>query len=137
MIPGRTERDAMTDETKTILVIVDEPDVVTYLVTLLEDNGYQVTTAKNGEEGWSKVQSLHPDLITLDVTMPEKSGVRFFRDVKQHDELKDIPVIIITGVSVDFEKFISTRTKVPPPEGFLSKPIEKEQFLAKIKDLLA
>jgi len=127
----------MTDETKTILVIDDEPDVVTYLVTLLEDNGYQVKTAKNGEEGWSKVQSLHPDLITLDVTMPEKSGVRFFRDVKQHDELKDIPVIIITGVSVDFEKFISTRTKVPPPEGFLSKPIEKEQFLAKVKDLLA
>ncbi len=127
----------MTDETKTILVIDDEPDVVTYLATLLEDNGYRVETAKNGQDGWNKVQSLHPDLITLDITMPEKSGVRFYRDVKQHDELKNTPVIIITGVSVDFEKFISTRTKVPPPEGYLSKPIEKESFLEKVSQLLA
>ncbi len=126
----------MTDETKTVLVIDDEPDIRTYLATLLQDNGYRVSTAENGEDGWAKVQSLRPDLITLDITMPEKSGVRFYRDVKQNDELKNIPVIIVTGVSVDFEKFISSRTKVPPPEGYLSKPIEKEQFLDKVAKAL-
>lgn len=126
----------MSSDKKKILVIDDEPDVRTYLTTLLEDNGYAVESAKDGEEGWQKFQQDRPDLVTLDVTMPEKSGVRFYRDVKENDEYKTTPIIMITGVSTDFEQFISSRKKVPPPEGYIPKPIVQEDLLAKVKELI-
>ena len=126
----------MSEEKKTILVIDDEPDTVVYISSLLEDNGYATVSAKDGAEALEKVKEGRPDLITLDITMPETSGVRFYRDMKENDALKDIPIIIITGISKDFEKFISTRSKVPPPEGYLSKPIDQEELLKLIKGLV-
>jgi len=123
----------MAEEPKTILIVEDEPDTVTYLSTLLEDAGYSTVAAGDGDQALERVKAGRPDLITLDITMPNKSGVRFYRDMKESDEWKGIPIIIVTGISTDFEKFISTRRQVPPPEGYLSKPIDKEQMLALIK----
>lgn len=127
----------MPEEKKTVLVIDDEPDTVVYISSLLEDNGYATIAAKDGAEALEKVKGGRPDLITLDITMPEKSGVRFYRDIKESEEWKDIPIIIITGISKDFEKFISTRRQVPPPEGYLSKPIDQEELLKLARDLTA
>ena len=122
---------------KKILIIEDDPDIVTFVKTLLEDNGYATVTAGNGKEGLEAVNREKPDLICLDITMPEKSGVRFYRDVKENDALKGIPVVMVTGVSEDFEKFISTRKQVPPPEGYIAKPIDKQKLLDTIAKLLA
>ena len=119
----------MTDVKKTILIIDDEPDTRTYFTSILEDNGYNTITAINGEEGLSTIKEAHPDLITLDISMPEKSGIKLYREIKENEASKNIPVIIITGISDDFHKFISTRKQVPPPEGYISKPIDPEQFL--------
>ncbi len=124
----------MAEEKKTILVVEDEPDVVTYLSTLLEDAGYGTVVAEDGDQALEKVRASRPDLITLDITMPNKSGVRFYRDMKESDEWKSIPIIIVTGISTDFEKFISSRSQVPPPEGYVSKPIDKEKILSLIKE---
>ena len=125
----------MPEEKKTVLVIDDEPDTLVYITSLLEDNDYTTVMAKDGEEALAKVKESIPDLITLDITMPERSGVRFYRDMKESDEWKGIPIIIITGVSKDFEKFISTRRQVPPPEGYLSKPIDQGELLRLAKEL--
>ena len=128
---------------KTILILDDEPSVVTYLETLLQDNGYDTISAKDGVEGLEKVKSGKPDLVTLDISMPEKSGVRFYREVKEKSELAAIPVVIVTAVTgyggkpEEFEKFISSRKQVPPPDGFIAKPIKKEKFLETIKKLLS
>ena len=119
----------MADEKKTVLVIDDEPDTQIYISSLLEDNGFQTVIAKDGDDALKKVTESTPDLITLDITMPEKSGVRFYRDMKENDAFKHIPIIMVTGMAKDFEKFISTRKQVPPPEGFISKPIDQEKFL--------
>ena len=120
----------MTKEQKTILVVEDDADTVTYLSTLLEDAGYSTVTAGDGDDALEKVKTNRPDLISLDITMPKKSGVRFYRDMKESNEWKSIPIIIVTGISSDFEKFISTRRHVPAPEGYLSKPIDREQMLS-------
>ncbi len=120
---------------KTVLVVDDEPDVVDYLSTLLEDNGYSTVTARDGVDAMEKVKATRPDLITLDITMPEKSGVKFYREMKESGEYQGIPIIIITGLSADFEKFISTRRQVPPPEGYVSKPIERGEILELVKRL--
>ena len=127
---------------KIILVIDDEPDVLTYLTTLLENNGFTTITATNGKEGLKKAIRDKPDLITLDISMPEKSGVKFYREIKNNPELSNIPIIIVTAVvgygrsPDDFEKFISTRKNVPPPDGFIPKPIDKEDFLKQIREFL-
>ncbi len=123
----------MSGDKKTILVVDDEPDIRDFISTLLEDNGYATMTAVDGGEALDRVKEHRPDLITLDITMPEKSGVRFYREMKESDDWKDIPIIIITGISGDFEKFISTRKQVPPPEGYVAKPIEPKEILELVK----
>ena len=128
---------------KKILVLDDEPNVVTYLETLLQDNGYDTVSAGNGREGMEKVRSEKPDLITLDISMPEESGVRFYRELKEDPDLAGIPVVIVTAVTgyggkpEDFHKFISSRGKVPPPEGFFAKPIDRDELLKGVTSLLS
>ncbi|MHC4441868.1 MAG: response regulator [Planctomycetota bacterium] len=126
----------MADNAKTILVVDDDPDTLTYLTTVLEDNGFATDSAKDGMEALQKIEENIPDLVALDISMPEKSGVAVYRKLKEDNQLKSIPVIIITGVSDDFRKFISTRRQVPPPEGYISKPVDHEELLKKVKELL-
>ena len=126
----------MAEGSKKILVVDDEPDTRTFLTTVLEDNGYRTQEVADGEEAIKAIEEAPPDLITLDITMPEKSGVSVYRRVKESDEYKHIPVIIVTGVSADFKKFISTRRQVPPPDGYISKPVDHEEFLRLVGELL-
>jgi CheY-like chemotaxis protein len=126
----------MADDTKTILVVDDDPDAREFLVTVLEDNGFAAVTANDGTDAIAMIDDTAPDLVSLDIAMPEKSGVAVYRKLKEDDRLKNIPVIIITGISDDFKKFISSRRQVPPPEGYISKPVDHEQFLKMVKDLL-
>jgi len=121
---------------KTILVVDDEKDVVSYFKTLFEDNGYRAITAMDGVEAMEKIRSEHPDLITLDITMPNKTGVTVYRDIKENDELKKTPVLIVTGVQPEFRKFISSRRQVPPPEGYLEKPVALGDVLAEVRRLI-
>lgn len=121
---------------KKILVVDDEADLVTYLSTILQDNGYETADAANGEEALERVRECRPDLITLDITMPETSGVRAYRQLKSDERWKSIPVVIVTGVTHDFKRFISTRSQVPPPEGYLDKPVQPEQLLAEVRRLI-
>lgn len=121
---------------KNVLIIDDEPDTLTFFSTLLQDNGYNTITAENGEEGMKKLHESIPDLITLDITMPEMSGVKYYRTLRENEEWKSIPIIIITGISDDFEKFISSRSQVPPPNGYISKPVEEAQLLDLVQDLI-
>jgi CheY-like chemotaxis protein len=121
---------------KTILVVEDEPDQIAYLDTLLKDQGFAVITAADGREGFEKAKSNHPDLITLDISMPEESGVRMFRDLQADPATANIPVIIITGITHDFKRFIETRKQVHPPAGYFDKPLDREKLLAKINELL-
>ncbi|MHC4219543.1 MAG: response regulator [Planctomycetota bacterium] len=126
----------MSHDAKRVLVVDDDPDARDFLTTVLNDNGISTTTAEDGAEALAKIEQEPPDLVALDITMPEKSGVAVYRKLKQDDELKSIPVVIITGVSDEFEKFISTRRQVPPPEGYISKPVDHEQFMALVRELL-
>jgi CheY-like chemotaxis protein len=126
----------MADDAKTVLVVDDEPDAREFLTTVLEDNGYVTVSAKDGAEAIALIEAGAPDLVTLDITMPEKSGVAVYRRLKEDEQLKSVPVIMVTGVSGEFEKFISSRRQVPPPEGYVSKPVDHEQFLKMVEDLI-
>ena len=127
----------MPDGQKLILVVDDDPDARDFFITVLEDNGYATVSARDGNEALVRLGEHRPDLVTLDITMPEKSGVGVYRKLREDDQFKDIPVIIITGVSDDFKQFISTRSQVPPPEGYLSKPVEPDQLANLVQELLS
>jgi CheY-like chemotaxis protein len=131
------------DEPKRILIVDDEPDVVSYLEMLFRDHGYDTRNAGDGQEALELVRRERPDLITLDVSMPEASGTRFYRELRGDPVLAGIPVVIVTAVTgyggdpYGYEKFLSGRKIVPPPDGFFPKPIEPEQLLAAVAELLA
>lgn len=128
-------------ETKKILVVEDEPDVCVYLSRLFTENGFAVTSAADGAEALKAVTTDVPDLITLDLSMPETSGVRFYRDLKSQPGLSHIPVVFITGItgiggSRDTERFYATRPHLPPPDGFVAKPIDPQEVLSLVNKLL-
>ena len=131
-----------TTPKKRILVIDDEPHVVTYIKTLLEDNGYDTITASDGKEGLEMAKQHKPDLVCLDITMPETTGIRFYRDLKDDAELAGTPVVVVTAVSYygkdpePFKRFLSTRRQVPPPDGFIPKPIDQQLLVDTIGEIL-
>ena len=123
---------------KKVLIVDDEPDMVAFLTTLVQDAGYESVTAVDGDEGLEKVKSDKPDLISLDLLMPNKTGIKMFRELRTDDELKDIPVVMVTGFGggdvpqMDFKKWIQERS-LKGPEAYIEKPVDKQVFLDAIK----
>jgi CheY-like chemotaxis protein len=128
---------------KTVLIVDDEPAIVSYLEMILQDNGYATLTAKNGREAMEMVKREKPDLVTLDISMPESSGTRFYKDLKTDPELKSIPIFIVTAVTglggdeYAYEKFISKSSLVSAPEGYFPKPLDRDKFVAAVNQQLA
>lgn len=125
----------MADKKK-ILVVDDEPDIVEGFVTFFEDNGYSTISAENGRKAFELAQSDKPDLITLDITMNQESGMRALANLQKSDATSSIPVIIITGVSTDLKQFIERSKQVKMPAAFMEKPVDRDQLLKKVKDLI-
>jgi CheY-like chemotaxis protein len=100
----------------------------------LTHQGYTVTTADNGEVGLKMVREAPPDAITLDLQMPEKSGLHFYREMKSHDAFRQIPVIVITGVTrgdPDTKNFVRSFLEVdhlPPPDAYIEKPFADQDL---------
>jgi CheY-like chemotaxis protein len=86
---------------KLILVVEDEPDVQTFLRTVLEEAGFRVITAGDGDEAWEKIQKHRPDFISLDLVLPRRSGHKLLRDLRQRPEYAKIPTLIVTAHSKD------------------------------------
>ena len=119
---------------KKILVTDDEPDFLTFLTAVLEDNGASVFTATNGDEAIRLALAEKPDLITLDLSMPGKSGIETFEDLRRNDATSSIPICIVTG-KPEMRKLIYDRA-VNPPEGYVDKPVDEEGILVNIRKTL-
>ncbi len=108
----------MMEEKKRVLIAEDDEDVILVLKEGLK--GYEFITAKDGKEAYKKIKSEHPDLIILDVMMPEINGADLNKRLKREDEVKDIPVLIITG-RPNLRGLFSD-SGVNKVSGFLEKP---------------
>ena len=130
-------------QAKKILIVDDESAVVAYLEMLLQDGGYETVSAPDGRQAMEMVKREKPDLVTLDISMPEASGTRFYKEIRTDPDSASIPVVIITAVTgyggdpYAYKDFISHRRLVPPPEGFFPKPIDKDELLKTVQKLLA
>jgi len=121
---------------KKILIVEDELDVMKYLQAIFEDEGYDTITAEDGLKGFETAQSEKPDLITLDLAMPNQSGVRTYRQFKEDDALKETPVVVITAVGDDMEQYFKKVPGFQRPEGFMNKPIDAEELVKMVEGLL-
>lgn len=127
---------------KNILVADDDRDVVTFVSTVLEKSGYKVISAKNGEEALEKIKANRPDLVILDILMPKQSGIRLYRELKTDQSLKDIPVVILSGISKrTFLRSQEVLTEfggepVPEPEVYIEKPVEADDLAQTVSEVL-
>ncbi|NOZ01826.1 MAG: response regulator [Deltaproteobacteria bacterium] len=114
---------------KKILVVDDEADVRKYLTIALQKEGYETVTAQNGVEAFELVGSERPDLITLDLMMPERTGTQFYRRLSRDKELRDIPIIVISGLA-------GRDLALKEPAAVFDKPIKPDEFIAAVKKAL-
>jgi twitching motility two-component system response regulator PilH len=121
---------------KKVLVVDDDPDVRLFSVTVLP------LEAEDGEMGLKMIKAEKPDLVILDVLMPRQSGVRLYRELKTAKALKDLKVIILSGIAK--KTFLRSQkaltefggAEIPEPEIYLEKPVEPEELADVIKKVL-
>jgi CheY-like chemotaxis protein len=121
--------------TKKVLIIDDEKDMRVYLEALFRKAGYETETAANGEEGVWLAEAHQPDLITLDVLMPKKSGVKAYRGLRNSDKTSSIPIVVLTGLT-RLDDFFGDLDNLPRPDALVEKPIDREAFLSTVKELV-
>jgi len=119
---------------RTILVVDDEPDALTFFSTVLSDNGAKTVELSDGVEVLKKVKELKPDLVTLDISMPGKDGGKVFEELRKDPETESVKVCIITG-KPELRKLIYDRP-VRPPEGYLDKPVDEKKLMMNVRRIL-
>ncbi len=127
---------------KKVLVVDDDPDVRLFSVTVLEEHGYTPIEASNGEEGLKMIRAEKPDLVILDVLMPRQSGIRLYRELKTDKSLKNIQVVILSGIAK--KTFLRSQkaltefggAAVPEPQIYLEKPVEAEELAEAVKKVI-
>jgi CheY-like chemotaxis protein len=113
---------------KKILIIDDDPIVVKYLEAVFSDNGYETCTASSTMEGLDVVKQEKPDLITLDLQMPGEWGPRFYRKLRKDKDLRDTPVIVVSGIDGDHA--------IKDAIAFVKKPFDPEKLVGIVKNTI-
>ena len=123
---------------KRILVVDDEPDFAAIVQGNLEKEGFAVEVAYDGVEGLAKVQANPPDLIVLDVMMPEKDGYVVCKELKADDKLCQIPVILLTAVAshVTSTRYSHADGMSTEADDYIAKPASAEEITDSVKRLL-
>lgn len=118
---------------KKILVVDDEPNIVRSLTFVLDKGGYDVSIAGDGVEAMSMIRESKPNILILDVMMPNKSGYDVCSEIKSDPELRDIHVVMLTakGQVGDREAVLSQGA-----DEYISKPFSPIEILARVKELL-
>jgi twitching motility two-component system response regulator PilH len=120
----------------------DEAQARDFLSAVLEENGYTPILATNGVEAMAIIRLNKPDLVIMDILMPKQSGIRMYREIKTSEFLKDIPVIIYSGIArrtllrAQAALTESSGESVPDPDAYLEKPVVPERLVATVRKIL-
>ncbi len=115
---------------KRILIVEDEEAVRELEKFILEAQGYEVTEARDGLEGLAKAEFRKPDLILLDLMMPDVSGGRMFDEMRRHPATVDIPIVVVTGKPDAHEIF----DEEIGPDNVIMKPFEADTLIARVQE---
>jgi CheY-like chemotaxis protein len=114
---------------KKILIIDDEEDIRDYLDVFFKNEGYETALAADGVEGLDVLKRENPDLITLDLQMPNDTGTAFYRKIHRDEKLGKIPIIVISGIA-------GRHLAIRKPLAVFDKPIDKEALLKVVKSAI-
>ena len=125
-------------EKKRILIVDDDPDLVETVSMLLESRGFTPLPAYGGLEGMALAQERKPDLIVLDVMMPDKDGYTVCNELKQMPGMKEIPIILLTAVTdhIATTSYTMRGGMETLADDFFQKPVNIEALVARVEELL-
>ena len=118
---------------KKVLVVDDEIHIVHVAAIKLRNNGYEVITATNGDEAFELACAEKPDIIVTDFQMPAMTGLELVEKIRQNEETKDIPVILLTARSFAISEEQEEDLQI---SGCISKPFSPRELLENIEDIL-
>ena len=122
------------------VIIDDEPDLCRFVASILQDHGFETSTANDARAGEDLVLERRPALVCLDLMMPGRSGVQLFSRLKRNQATQDIPIIMITGIreklNIDWEE-IALGLRRRRPDGFVEKPIDPIRLMGVVERVLS
>jgi two-component system response regulator VicR len=124
-----------TKDNKKILCIEDEPEMIDLIRLILERRGFTVQGAAGGMEGIKKVRELRPDLVLLDLMMPDMDGWEVYQQMKAGETTRDIPVIVVTAKAQSIDKVLGLH--IAKVDDYIAKPFSPQELLASVEKIFS
>jgi DNA-binding response OmpR family regulator len=125
----------MTESKKSVVCIEDEPEMIDLIKLILGRKGFELAGAMGGREGLELIRRLKPDLVLLDLMMPDMDGWEVYQQLKSDDELKHIPVIIVTAKAQSIDKVLGLH--IAKVDDYVTKPFGPQELLQSIEKVLS
>ncbi|MCA1899530.1 MAG: response regulator [Chloroflexi bacterium] len=120
---------------KRILCIEDEQEMIDLIQLILTRRGFEVRGASGGKEGLQAVRELHPDLVLLDLMMPDMDGWEVYQQMKADEATRGIPVIIVTAKSQNIDKVLGLH--IAKVDDYISKPFGPQELIDSVERIFA
>ncbi len=118
-----------------VVVIEDDPEMINLVKLILKKEGFDVTGAMGGRDGLDAIEHLNPDLVLLDLMMPDIDGWEVYQTMKANDQTKNIPVIIITAKAQSIDKVLGLH--IAKVDDYITKPFSPNELVASVRRVLA
>ena len=117
-----------------VVCVEDEPEMIDLIKLILTRKGYEVHGANGGVEGLRMIREVKPDLVLLDLMMPEMDGWQVYQQIKADDKTKDIPVVVVTAKAQNIDKVLGLH--IAKVDDYISKPFSLQELVDRVEDVL-
>jgi len=123
-----------TTTVKHIVCIEDEPEMIDLIELILNRRGFNVHGAPGGKEGLALIREIHPDLVLLDLMMPEMDGWEVYQQMKADEVTRDIPVIVVTAKAQNIDKVLGLH--IAKVDDYIAKPFSPQELTDSVEKIL-
>jgi DNA-binding response OmpR family regulator len=127
-------KDSGTEDRKTVVCIEDEPEMIDLVRLILGRKGFELVGAVGGREGLDTVRKVKPDLVLLDLMMPDIDGWEVYQQMKADDDLKEIPVIVVTAKAQSIDRVLGLH--IAKVDDYITKPFGPQELLESVNKVL-
>jgi two-component system response regulator VicR len=124
----------MAEDAKRVVCIEDEPEMIDLVRLILGRKGFDVIGANGGIEGLETVQRERPDLVLLDLMMPDMDGWEVYQQMKADDDLRNIPVVVVTAKAQSIDKVLGLH--IAKVDDYITKPFGPQELLESVEKII-